>query len=127
MVLDYFSDLTDITDNLKDSKFKMVLVGYVIPVCILLVVVVNLAVGITVVPSGHHVRGDMLDGLVQSHPYGWPFAGVVTAKIGLAAALFSWYGLANHRRTEGWAELGLLLSIVVIAVGLGIHVVGSLL
>jgi len=48
MAMNYFShheDRTDTTEHLKDSTFKMVVVGYGMPLCILLVVVVNLALG----------------------------------------------------------------------------------
>jgi hypothetical protein len=128
MALNYYSqheDRTDTTEHLKDSTFKMVVVGYGIPQCILLVVVVNLAVGRVVMPDWRF-HGDLLDGLFRSYPYGWQFTGIVTMKAGVAAALFSWYGLANHERTEQWAEVALLVSIVFIAAGLGVYAAGFL-
>jgi len=110
------------TANLKDSTLKMVVVGYAIPICILAVVVANLVVGKVYVLPDSIRGGDVLDRFIKTFSLGWEFAGVVTIKTGLAAALFSWYGLANHVRTERWAEPALFVSIVVILVGMGLLV-----
>jgi len=126
MVLNYFSQpdrAPDSTEFLKDSRFKTVLVGYAIPLCILSDVIVNLLTGRVWLPADR-MGGDLFDGLVQSYPTGWLFAGVVTLKCGLAAGLWSWYGLANHARTEAWSQVALLVSLGVAAVGVIMFGVG---
>jgi len=127
MVLNYYSqhdDDTAATDHLKDSTFKMVIVGYAIPTCILAVIGTNFLVGKVFVPAGRGLSGDVFDGLIQSYPLGWQFAGIVSMKFGLAAALFSWYALANHAKTERWAQVALMASIVVFGFGFVLYAVG---
>ncbi|MCP4593606.1 MAG: hypothetical protein GY842_22955 [bacterium] len=126
MVLNYHSqheNHTGTTEHLKDSTFKMAVVGYGIPLCILAVVVANIVVGKAFTPAGR-ATGDVIDGLVQSYAFGWQFAGVVLLKMGSAAALFSWYALANYKRTELWAPPALLASVVVMVLGLVAFAVG---
>ncbi len=110
-------DNRDDTSHLKDSPFKMAVVGYGMPACILVVVVINFVIGTVYWPAGRYEVGDSFGGLMQSYPFGWRFAGVVTLKIGLAGVLFSWFALANYERTERWTHPALLASIIVIGLG----------
>ncbi len=110
------------TSNLKDSAFTTVVAGYLLPGCIVLIVVWNLITGYVYWPA-HRLSGDTLDGMVQSFGYGWHFAGIVTLKLGVAAAMFSWYGLANHDRTEYFAQPAMVLSIAIACLGLATHAI----
>lgn len=112
------------TEGLRDSASKMVVVGYACPLCLVAIVIANIAVGRVYVLPGRSSLGNALGGLLQSYPYGWPFLGVVTAKLGLAASLFSWYALANYQSTERWAQPALLASIVVVALGVCLFGIG---
>jgi uncharacterized membrane protein YedE/YeeE len=125
----YFSHLTppESSDTLKDSKFKAVLLGHVLPCCLLAVVAANFWLGKVFVPvgkvfEGH--KGNVVRGLIQSYPFGRKFAGVVTVKMALAVALFAWYGLANKERTERYAHPALAVAIGGFVVGLAMYVAG---
>ena len=76
------------------------MVGCVLPACVLAIVVADFAAGRVIMSAGHWQQGNVLGGFLQAYPLGWSFAGVITMKTALAAALFSWYALANHAPTE---------------------------
>ncbi|MCB9851107.1 MAG: hypothetical protein H6817_10440 [Phycisphaerales bacterium] len=122
-MLNYFSqhhDGRDATEHLKDSRFKTVVVGYLVPLLICLAVVGNCLAGRVYLPAGRF-SGDMWDGLVQSWPIGLRFYGVIVLKLGFAGAFFSWYGLANHNSTERYSVLCLLAAVIVSVAGLLIY------
>jgi len=106
------------SDSNKDSRFKAIVAGYFLPALILVVVIANFTVGRVYLPADRNFSGDVFDGLVQSSPIGWRFAGVVMAKIGLAVGIFAWHALANHDCTEHLTHYGLLVSAILMIGGL---------
>ncbi len=126
MLGNYFTQYDDPrgdTSWLKDSTLKMVLVGYLIPIGILAVVIGNFIIGEVAWPAGR-LSGNVCDGYFQTYGDLWHFIGTIMMKLGFAGALFSWYALANHSRTERWAHVCLLSSIVIIVVGMVLHSIG---
>ena len=105
------------TDHLKDSDHIVFLFGYCVPLAFYTIAIVNICLGRVYLPYDRF-PGDALWGLSQSYTKAWHVCGVVAMKIGMGSAFFSWYALANYERTERWAQLALLLSIIVIALGL---------
>ena len=120
----YFDDGPRGSDTLKDSRLKMVMVGHVIPVCILGVVLANLISGVAYLPAGRWANA--VYGLAISYTYGWPFAGIMITKVGFAGAIYAWYGLANIARAERWVQPLLLASVIVAGVGILVHISGVL-
>ncbi len=107
---------TTASDHLKDPGHIVILLGYCAPLFFLSIAVINLSIGRVFLPYDRY-PGDSFDGLSQSYTDAWRVYGVVTMKIGFAAAFFSWYALANYERTERWAQVVLLISIIIVALG----------
>lgn len=122
---DHWPDALDpfSSEGLKDSRFKVVVAGYGLPIGILIIVLVNLWMGRVFMPA-RHFSGDLLDGLIHSYPYGWQFIGIVTGKLAIAGALFSWFALANHECTEDYALPSLLGSMIMLGLGFVVYAVG---
>ncbi len=99
------------TSELKDSRTRMVALGFLAPLVILAVIITNLATGQVVILNDHP------DALLTYFPVGWIFAGVVAIKLGFAVALFAWYGLANLEPVEHYALPTVLAAIVIIGLG----------
>ncbi len=115
------------SDHLKDAGHIVFLLGFALPLIFLTVAVINLYIGRVFLPYERgRYPGDFLDGLSQSYSDAWRVYGVVSMKIGMAAAFFSWYALANYERTERWAQVAILISIVVVILGLVATCIGYL-
>ncbi len=126
MLLRYFTqseDASAATDHLKDSRFKIVLLGVIVPAGLLAAIAANVVLGRVILPADRFA-GDMLDGLIQSYPPGWQFAGILTMKAGFAGVCICWYLLANTARCERWAQPATFAAIVVVALGVVILGIG---
>lgn len=106
--------------QLKDSRTRMVALGFLTPLAILGVIAANLLTGWVVVPAERATR------VVDYLPYGWVFVCVIAIKFGFAVALLGWYGLANLERVDHYALPTVLAAIVIISLGLLVWVVTAL-
>ncbi len=112
------------TSWMKDSRLTVVVLGYLIPVCILVVVVTNLVLGKVVLPA-ERTSGDLMEGLLQTYSDAWRIGGTIMIKLGIAGACYAWYAVANHVRMERWALVSLLSSVITAILGLVVLSIGS--
>ena len=99
--------------------------GMVVPGVIVALVVFNLISGRVYwlggrsgVPAGRRVF------VFQVFEDGWRVTGTILMKLGVAGALFAWFYLANHGRTERVAVPILVAGVGVAVMGLVVYAVG---
>lgn len=94
----------------KDTPSDAVFLGGVVPGLIMCIVAFNVATG--------RVYWPCRSGMVEVYTDVWRVTGTIAFKAGIALALFSWYLLANLKRTGRYAELCLAGSIAIAVLGL---------
>jgi len=92
--------------------------GAVLPACLIVAVVVNIATGKVYVPQ--RVGASVFDASTKL----WVVVGAVALKLGITGSLFSWFFLADVDRTEHVALPSLLASLILAGIGLVVFCVG---
>lgn len=103
---------------MRDEPWYAIVCGLVVPVLLVLVVIVNFATGVVVLPADRR-----LEFLGYFRDFG-RFAGAVAVKLGLAAAAYGWFWLANDDRRERGAVPVTLSGLLLTAAGMGAIAVG---
>lgn len=112
---------------MKDTKYVQILLGIVVPLCLVVVVIYNLAtwtVFLVEVPRRLGIIRLLRHGRGVAITDSYSVVGVVLIKISLAGALASWFWFANRDETEHWGPTGLVISGGVAVIGLVVVVIG---